>query len=80
MVKKVSPELLTEGDWLYKKIRVGKKEIVPHWEGLENSDIEILRKVGKEVYIREGIPFVPVFLISFLILIYLYFNNLIFVF
>jgi Flp pilus assembly protein protease CpaA len=69
MVKLVNPEKLTAGDWLYKDIKIGKKLIRAKWEGLNEEEIDLLRKTKKKVMMREGIPFTPVFLISFLILV-----------
>jgi Flp pilus assembly protein protease CpaA len=84
MVKKVKTTRLTEGDWLYKNIRVGKKLIRVDWEGLSKKDIKLIQRKYKTVLIRQGIPFVPVFFISFLVLIFLfyseYFQNLLGVF
>lgn len=68
MVKKVKPSKLAEGDWLYKDVKVGKKTINAKWEGLSKKDIGLLKKHNKDVKIRQGIPFVPVFLISYTIL------------
>lgn len=69
MVKKVNTKELTEGDWLYKDVKIGKRVIEAHWEGLSSSEIQFLRKNMKFVSIRQGIPFSPVFLISYLVLI-----------
>jgi prepilin signal peptidase PulO-like enzyme (type II secretory pathway) len=73
MVKNVNVKELTEGDWLFKDIKVGRKVIASNWRGLNKEEISQLRKKYRKVKIRRGIPFVPVFLISFLILIYVYF-------
>jgi len=70
MIKKLKTSNLTEGDWLYKKIKIGKKIINPKWDGLNKEEIKIIQKKYKIILIRQGIPFTPVFLISFLILIY----------
>ena len=70
MVKKVKTSQLTEGDWLYKSVKVGKKIIKATWDGLKKEEIKKLRKKYKMILIRYGIPFSAVFLISFLILIY----------
>lgn len=72
MVKKLKATELTEGDWLYKDVKVGKKIIKANWEGLSKKDIELLKKKNKFVVVRYGIPFVPVFLISYLILLFLW--------
>jgi len=66
LIKKVSPEKLTEGDWLVSNVRLGKKIIKAKFSGLNSQEINFLRKGKKSVLIKEGIPFVPVFLISFL--------------
>ena len=77
MIVEVSGKNLTVGDWLYQEVRVGRKKIKPNWEGLSEKEVEMLKNVRK-VKIKQGIPFVPVFLISFVLLILLkdYFLNL----
>lgn len=62
----IDPSKLTEGDWIVKKIRAGKRIIAPRFEGLSLEDISILKKRNKKVMIKQGIPFVPVFLIALL--------------
>jgi len=81
MVKQVPLKQLTEGDWLYEdlKIKVGRKNkiIKSKWEGLNKEEIKLIRKKykNKTVKIKQGIAFVPVFLISFILLIILYFYS-----
>jgi Flp pilus assembly protein protease CpaA len=70
MIRNVGTGKLTEGDWLYKNTKVGKKTIKASWEGLKKQEIRLLKKYHKKIRIRYGIPFSPVFLISFLILIW----------
>ncbi len=72
LIKKVKAKNLTVGDLLYKDVRLGRKVIKASWSGLSEKDIKQLRKKNKKVLIRSGIPFTPVFLISFLLLIYLW--------
>lgn len=67
MVKKVSPKKLTEGDWLFRDVRVGKKVVRSTWDGLSKKDISLLRN-KKFVLIRNGLQFAPVFLVSFVLL------------
>jgi Flp pilus assembly protein protease CpaA len=69
MIKKVNTKELTEGDWLYNNLRIGKTLIKANWEGLSQEEISLLMKKKKEVFIRQGIPFSPVFLISYIVLI-----------
>jgi len=75
MIKKVEPEKLMEGDWLYKDVKAGSKDIKANWDGLTKKDIGILKEKSLSVLIRRGIAFTPVFLFSFLALIYVYFIN-----
>jgi len=76
MIKKVKTKNLTEGDWLYRNVRVKGKIIKKSWNGLSKNDVKLLKKHKKKVVIRQGIPFVPVFLISFLILVWLWLSKL----
>lgn len=64
MIKLVSPEKLTEGDWLEEEIKIGKQKIKKSVHGLSLKDIQLLRRHHKKALIKEGIPFVPAFLIS----------------
>lgn len=73
MIKRVHPKNLTEGDWLYENVHVGKRIIKKSWHGLTKKDIALIKKNKKFVLVREGIPFSPAFLISFLVFLYLQF-------
>ena len=65
-VKKVNADKLTEGDWLAKDVVAGSKVILEK-KTLEKKDIKFLKDHVKLVSIKEGIPFVPSFLLSYLI-------------
>jgi Flp pilus assembly protein protease CpaA len=71
MIKKINTSKLSVGDWLYKDVKLKRKKIKFHWEGLDEEQIRDLKKERKFVYIKQGIPFIPVFLISYLVLIFL---------
>ncbi len=75
LIKLVDAKSLTEGDLLYKDIKIGKKIIKADWNGLSSEEIKQLRK--RKVWVRDGIPFSPVFLISFLAVIYFWFSGMI---
>lgn len=75
MKKRILPRNLRLGDWLYEDVTINNKVIKANWDGLTNKDISILKKKRKYVTIRQGIPFAPVFLFSFIAFIYLYFIN-----
>lgn len=69
MIKKVNSKELREGDWLYSDLKAGKNIIKATWDGLTKRDIKEIAKRYKEIKIRQGIPFSPVFLISMILLI-----------
>ncbi|MDO8642196.1 MAG: A24 family peptidase [Candidatus Woesearchaeota archaeon] len=72
MYKLVPPEKLTEGDWIAKNIVVAGKHICgPKDLGVSKEQIAKLIRLKKQhkiktILIKEGIPFVPSFLIGFL--------------
>ena len=78
MVKNAPVYSLSEGDWLYHDVHIGKKVIKATWDGLSRQDINLLRKRGKNfrVKIREGVFFSPVFLIGYIVFFYLWSRGL----
>jgi len=65
---------LREGDWLFENLKIGGGKVIrKNWAGLTKNQIKMIKKKFKKIKIKQGIPFVPVFLISFLVLIYLWF-------
>ena len=73
MYRLVEPSKLTEGDWIVRDIYVNKEYISgPKDLGIEKRQIKKLvefykkGKVGR-ILIKEGIPFVPSFLIAFIV-------------
>jgi Flp pilus assembly protein protease CpaA len=82
MIKGITPDKLTEGDWIVKDIKYkGKKICGPKDLGIEKKQIKELVKLYKQrkikkVLIKEGIPFVPSFLIAYIVS--LLFGNLLF--
>ncbi len=68
MKKFVAPSKLTEGDWVVEEIKhKGKIIASPKGLGLTTEQISKLKKLNKKVWIKYGIPFLPSFLISFLV-------------
>lgn len=73
MIKDVTPDKLTEGDWIAKVVRYkGKYLCGPKDLGIEKKQIrEIMKlyKAGKikKITIKEGIPFVPSFLFGYIL-------------
>lgn len=84
MFKLVHPNKLTEGDWIAKEIKIKGKVIAgPKDLGIEKKQIKKLitlykQKKIKKVMIKEGIPFVPSFLIAYILT--LIYGNLILLF
>ncbi|MFA6023006.1 MAG: A24 family peptidase [Candidatus Pacearchaeota archaeon] len=77
MMVYTSPTKVTIGDWIAETIHVGNVKIEPYWEGLNEEQVELIKKhYKKKILIKQGVPFSPSFLISFLIVITIkYFYN-----
>ncbi|MFC1648554.1 prepilin peptidase [Nanoarchaeota archaeon] len=73
MIKDVDVSKLTEGDWIVKPVIVkGKKICGPKDLGIKKhqiAELKALKAKGliKKVTIKEGMPFVPSFLIGFIV-------------
>jgi len=73
MLKLVKPEQLTIGDWIAEDVNYQRKVIAgPKDLGIEKDQIQQLMELQKKgkitkVLIKEGIPFVPSFLIAFIL-------------
>jgi len=67
MMKLVSVKDVTEGDWLVKDVKVGKKVVHTSNIGLSLEQLSVLRKFKGKVLIKYGMPFIPCMLISFLV-------------
>ena len=73
MLKMRNPEELVEGDWVVEEIKIGNKRICgPKDLGLDEkqiSELIKLKKKGKlkQVLIKDGFPFVPGFLIAYIV-------------
>ena len=76
MIKPVKTSILSEGDLLCANIKVGRKMIKARWDGLTKEEIKEIRKKYKKIMIKEGVPFSPVFLISFVIFMILFLLNI----
>lgn len=69
MIKKLPTKKLTEGDWIYQPIYYKKRLLISNKiPGITKNHISLLKKYRiRNVIIKEGIPFVPAFLISTII-------------
>lgn len=73
MIKDLPIAKLREGDWIAEDVIIDKKRICgPKDLGIEREQIALLKKLAqkgklKTVVVKEGIPFLPPFLIAFLL-------------
>ncbi len=73
MLKYINPEQLAEGDWVAEDIKIGNKLVYSKKElGISRQKIDLLVRLKKrhkinKVLVKYGIPFVPAFLIAFLL-------------
>ena len=68
MIQLVSPEKLTEGDWLERDVKLKGRMIKKNFRGLSFEEILMLRNAHKNVWIKSGVPFAPAFLIALVLL------------
>lgn len=65
MFKTIPTEKLREGDWIAKNIYIKKQLVYKTNSGISDEDIQSLKSKNiRKVTIKEGIPFVPPFLIG----------------
>jgi Flp pilus assembly protein protease CpaA len=77
MMKYIDVKQLTVGDWLVGSIKVKSRVIKTNFEGLSEEDLKFMQKnYNKKVLVKQGIPFIPVFLIAFILLIILFNSGL----
>jgi prepilin signal peptidase PulO-like enzyme (type II secretory pathway) len=73
MIKMIPVEKLTEGDWIVKDVKInGKRVCGPKDLGISKEQIKKIlsfKKKGKidEILIKEGMPFIPSFLLAFIV-------------
>ncbi len=71
LVKSVSAEKVTQGDWLYKDIFIKGRKIKLDWQGVSRRELGMIKKSKKKILIKYGIPFTPSFLLGFVGLLFL---------
>lgn len=68
MKKKIPVDKLVEGDWVLEEVKIGKKVLVTAKYGITKEQIAELKKAKvKKVLVKEGIPFVPSFLLAYIL-------------
>jgi hypothetical protein len=53
-----------------KQLKVGDVLVSDKWRGLNEKEVKKLKKIGKDVWIKEGVRFAPVFIITLLITLF----------
>jgi len=68
MFKRISISKLTEGDWIINNIYHNKKLVYnKNSPGVTKAQISIIKRLNiKNLVIKEGIPFIPAFLLAFI--------------
>ena len=67
--QKTSIKNLTEGDWVAEPVKYKGKRLLAR-KTLQKDDIQLLRKKKiRSIIIKEGVPFVPGFLFSYILII-----------
>ncbi len=77
----ITPDKITEGDWLLKPVISGKHKITPSKLGLEKKQVALIKKLYAQkkidkLLVKYGVPFAPAFLLAFIAT--MIFNNIIF--
>ena len=70
MIRSISGKELREGDWLFEDVVVSGKTVKANWDGVSLSEMKLMKNL-KSIKIKEGIPFVPAFLIAFFLYVFL---------
>jgi len=53
MIKSTPPNKVTLGDWLYKDIKVNNKTIKANWEGINEKQLQLIKKHYKKKYFNK---------------------------
>jgi len=53
-----------------KELKVGDVLIADRWRGLTEKEVERMKKKGRQVWIKEGVRFAPVFIISLIVTLF----------
>lgn len=76
LIKKIRGSELRVGDWLKDDVVVNGKMIKSSFYGITEKDLEKLKR-KKEVCVKDGIPFAPVFFLALIVSIF-YFDRIFF--
>lgn len=79
LVKKIRGIDLRVGDWLRDDVVIDDKRIKSTFYGVSQEEIDLLRN-KKEIYIKDGLPFAPVFCIALIGSLFIFEGILAFIF
>ena len=79
LVKKIRGADLRVGDWLRDDVTVGGKKIKSSFYGISKEEVELLKN-RKEIYVKDGLPFAPVFCMALISSLFIFDKILIFIF
>ncbi|MGV8162548.1 MAG: prepilin peptidase [Candidatus Nanoarchaeia archaeon] len=73
MISKLDVKKLTEGDWVIEKVKMKNADKYIYTKtGISEKGINMLRSSGKKkITVKEGVPFLPSFLIAYILTILL---------
>lgn len=57
---------------MLRSVKVADKTIYASVHGLSIEDIALLRKKHKSVFIKQGVPFVPAFLLAYALMVFFF--------
>lgn len=63
---------LTEGDWIERDIKLKNYIVKKTVHGLSLKDIQMLKKYKKQILVKQGVPFVPAFLLALIITLFVF--------
>jgi len=69
MHKRITPDKLTEGDWLLEEVCIDGKRIAgPSKTGLQKKELDEIRErcSHRQICVKYGVPFTPAFLLAFI--------------
>ncbi|MEK6887042.1 MAG: A24 family peptidase [Nanoarchaeota archaeon] len=70
LFQKVKASQLTEGDWVAETIKIGNKTIIKEDNlGITMSQINKLKHYKRLILVKNGIPFIPAFLLAYVVLL-----------
>ncbi len=72
LLQKLPVSKITEGDWITETIKINGKTIISkNNTGVTNQQLVALKNYRKPIMVKSGIPFVPAFLMAFILIYFI---------